>query len=446
MTMVDDRPTVQLTKATVQPKVWWLSPVYISLLVAAMSILSAGLVGDRQFRTLWRTPKWITQETLLLFGCGALALAFGALAVMAVVPTARRSSSPRWPGLSQPSLELLRRASTVFTVLTIVGYAGFAYLFLRTGIDPLSLASAYASGVSVRDVMGTIPGLTTLTQFGVPAVVVSALLLAHRYSRAELGKLLIIGGLAVVRAYLFSERLAILELVVPVVAVFAGWLAIRPGWPRKVLRLMPVAFVLGVVMIFGVFEYFRSWTYYRSHGAHSYTEFVLSRIAGYYATALNNGELMLDHLRWPSRLPYHTIEAIWVAPGVDSFGLYERIGGHPPPIEEGDPRSLYDVMLAQYANPEFNNQSGYGSVFGDYGAIGGLVVFLVIGVIAGVLYRGFTSGTFFGLCLYPVFFVGLLELPRYIYWSQGRTMYAWIGLVAVAVLLSRREAKERHVR
>jgi len=35
-------------------------------------------------------------------------------------------------------------------------------------------------------------------------------------------------------------------------------------------------------------------------------------------------------------------------------------------------------------------------------------------------------------------------LPRYLYWSQGRATYAWIGLVGIAVLVSRSEAKVAH--
>ena len=43
--------------------------------------------------------------------------------------------------------------------------------------------------------------------------------------------------------------------------------------------------------------------------------------------------------------------------------------------------------------------------------------FLLVGLLAGLLYRGYRAGTMggmFGMLLYPVFFVGLLELPRYV--------------------------------
>ena len=153
---------------------------------------------------------------------------------------------------------------------------------------------------------------------------------------------------------------------------------------------------------------------------------------------------MLDHLRWPRRLPYDTMDGLWTAPGVEQFDLYQRLSGHPPPYTKSEWDSLYIGVLNHYGNPEFNSQSGYAGAFVDFGHFGGIVYFLFIGVIAGLLYRGFTHGRPPGLFLYPLVFVGLLELPRYIYWSYGRTIYAWLGLLIVIALVSRSEAKERH--
>src|ERR1700754_1319466 len=114
---------------------WWCSPVTVSLIVAVASIVPTVLLDDQQFRQLWRTPKWVTVDTLLLFGCGAAALAFGAAIGMAIAPATRQVRSP-WPSLSDRSVRLLRRASTVLTTATLFGYACFAVLFVRAGIGP----------------------------------------------------------------------------------------------------------------------------------------------------------------------------------------------------------------------------------------------------------------------------------------------------------------------
>ena len=132
------------TPVSLAPRVWWLSPVVVSLVVAVAAITPAALLSDPDYRLLWRTPKVITGQTLLLFGCGAVALAFGAMIVIAVAPS-RRALPVTWPSLSTNSLSFLKRSSNVLTALTLVGYAGFAYLIIRSGLQPAQLISGYGS-------------------------------------------------------------------------------------------------------------------------------------------------------------------------------------------------------------------------------------------------------------------------------------------------------------
>jgi hypothetical protein len=437
-----------VTRAAAQPrhrltpfvelKLWWLSPIAISVFVGIASILPTAFVGDQQFRTLWRSPKSVTTETLMMFGCGVLALAFGALIAVAVAPK-RVGLSAAWPSLNDRTVAVLRRASTVLTALTVAGYAGFLILILRSGIGPAELlaGSSIDGTVSVRDRIGTLPGITTLTQVGIAAVVVSMIVLVRSYSRAELAKVLVVLAFAVPRAYVFTERLAILELVVPIAVIVAARMSFERGIRGTVAQLIPIGSLVSVVLVFGTFEYFRSWRFYRLHSSASFPEFALSRFAGYYATGINNGQVILDHLRWPGRIPFDTVEGFWTAPVIEQVELYEKLGGHVRPYTRGDVDSIYSAALKQFANPEFNNPSGYVGPFVDYGLAGGLLLMFAIGVVAGLLYTSFCRAKLPGLLLYPVVFTGLLELPRYLYWMQGRTAYTWVGLIVVLVVALR---------
>lgn len=419
------------------PGLWWLSPAVIPLVIGATAIIPTALVGDSAFRTLWKTPKAITSDTLMLFGFGAVALAFGALIGIAMSPLPR-VRTVAWPSLGEQGLGILRRASTLLTAATLVGYAGFVYLIARSGLSLSKLfGGSEANGnAAVKDVIGTIPGVTTLTQLGIGAVVVSATILVQRFSRIELAKMLVVIGMAVPRAYIYAERLAILELVLPVTVIFAAKLSIGGRTRRLIARALPVGGIAMVIVVFGAFEYSRSWTFYRAHGETSFVGFALSRLAGYYITALNNGQLILSHLDSPGRWPYDTFEGLWDAPGISNLGLYERLGGLPQPYSKSG-TAPYNDVLYQFGNNEFNNPSGYVGPFIDYGWLGGLIWLLVAGVVAGLLYKQFCSGRFLGLLLYPVFFLGLAELPRYIYWVQGRAIYTWVALLAIVVLLER---------
>lgn len=419
-----------------RPALWWLSPAIITLIISSVSIFPTALVSDEQFRIQWRTPKTVTTDTLMLFGCGALALAFGALVGIAVSAVPRPQAT-RWPSLDSNSVALLTRASTVLTSATVAGYLGFLYLIYRSGLSWGQLfGGSDAHGTSPKDAIGTIPGLTTLTQLGMAAVTVSTVLLVQQFSRAELIKVLTIIGLALPRAYVYAERLSILELAIPVTVILAGRLAIGRRSHRVVARALPAVGITAVALIFGIFEYSRSWAYYRNHGQSSFTEFALSRLAGYYVTAVNNGQIILDHLRWPGRWPYDTLDGFWSAPGIEQFHLYQRLSGHAPSYARGNESPYFDT-LAQFGNAEFNNPSGYVGPFVDYGLFGGLIFMFAAGVIAGLLYRQFCCGRPIGLLLYPVYFIGITEMPRYIYWPQGRVAYTWLALFAILALLAR---------
>lgn len=424
-----------------RPRVWWVGPTPVILMVATMSILLTAAVSDDRFRALWKTPKSVTGSALLLMFCGALALAVGASAVGAVRPV--RVPARRWPDLSPRAVALLCRASSVLVILTVLGYLGFGYLLARAGIGWSQIvgASGYTDSAPIKTVVGTIPGVTTMTQFGIAAVIVSSVVLAQQNSRTELVKVAAVVGMSVPRAFIFAERLAILELVVPIAIVACYRLAEAPRM-RSLVRLAPVVAVPAVIAIFSVFEYFRSWEFFRGTGR-SFWQFSFERVAGYYATALNNGYLELIHLNVAGREPLTTLEFLWDAPGVRQLALYDQLAGNFPGRNGVVTDADYVAMLTDYGNPEFNNATGFSIPYLDYGTVGGLVFFLIAGVVAGLLYRGFREASPAGLLMYPLFFVGLIELPRYMHWTQGRSLPSWVALGVVALLVARADRLAR---
>ena len=48
--------------------------------------------------------------------------------------------------------------------------------------------------------------------------------------------------------------------------------------------------------------------------------------------------------------------------------------------------------------------------------------------------------------MYPVLFTGLLELPRYVYWTQGRVVPAFVVLLVLAHGMRRATPRGRAVR
>ena len=413
---------------------WWVSPAGALLLVVPTSLLLAAGTSDLDFRLLYRTPKVVTGTQSLLFLAAGGALLLGVL-----VPVALRARRPAaaWPAGAAVDVDLLRRSSVVVFRLTLLGYAALGLAGVARGVRPAQLIGALTAQSNYGDVFRTafapVTGITTLTQLGIAYVVLGALLLsagpAHEHGtvRRRLAVVLLLGLL---RAFYLTERLALLELVVPLVAVTAVR-ARRRGGSRRALDLTPAVALPLLAVVFGAFEYSRSWVFFRTRTTSSFPHFVLDRLAGYYATAYNNGAIALDHAAFPGRLPYSSIEGFWTAPGVQSLHLYQHLTGV-------DPLAAYAGLLQQYGTPEFNNPGGLSVPLVDFGVPVGLLVLLLLGLLVGALWVTFQDSSPHGLLLYPVAFTGVLELPRYLYFTQGRVVPPVLALLVVAHLLRRR--------
>ncbi len=409
--------------------VWWLSPIGAVLLVIPVSLLVADRIPDLDYRTFYRAPKVLTHADTRLFLVAAAVLTLGLLVPM-VARVAR--PMPAWPALPASSADALRRGEPVAFWLTVAGYLLLGVLGLARGATPSVLYSAIVSGDNytgqLKTLFAPVAGITSLTQVGIAYVVVAGTLLTEGSSSRLLRRVAIVVLLGLARAYLLTERLAVLELLVPLLAIGAFHLRQRwrnGGWVGAV----PIVAVPALLVVFGAFEYSRSWVFFRDRTTLSFPEFVVNRLAGYYATSYNNGALQLAH-PVSGRLPYDSIQAFWTAPGISQLNLYELLS------HQGG-SDLLNTVLAQYGNPEFNNPGGLATPFIDFGHVGGFVFFFLCGLVVGTAYTGWRSGRPVGLLTYPVMFTGLLELPRYVYWTQGRVVPAAVVLLVLASVMNR---------
>lgn len=411
------------------PGVWWLSPLALIGLVALPTTWLALAIPDERYRALWGTPKSIDLHWTLWFSLG-LVLFLGA-AMLPGTRGVRRVAN--WPGLSTGDLRILERSATVLFWLTMVGYIAYAGQAVRVGLSPTLLLTSLINqelyGLGIRDRLGTVPGLTTMTQFGLGFVVITGVLLIANGRRARYTRrLVVVVLLALVRAFFVTERLALLELLLPLLVLAVAGMSRSTRGARRA-AFLPAVLLPVVVLVFAAFEYSRSWVFYAAQGGQSFPVFVVERFAGYYVTAYNNGAIRLLHQDSPG-LPYDLWSAFWTAPGVGSANLFRTLTG-----VDADP--AYTQALEQFGNPEFNNYGGVASPFVDLGIAGGLVFYVLAGLLAGTLYRSLREGRIWGLLLYPVFVLTLLELPRYFYIGQGRATPGLLALVVVALLVNR---------
>ncbi|KQS60658.1 hypothetical protein ASG36_07160 [Geodermatophilus sp. Leaf369] len=409
---------------------WWISPVGALALVVPITLLLTARLDDNAFRLFYRSPKSVTGETLLLIAVTVLVLGATAAVTASLAPSGKRRLV-RTPGVVP---RRLYSAGQALFWLTMVGYLLYFAVGASNGLRPADVFNAVFSQSNysgdLKEQLSGVAGITTLTQVGIAFVIVATYLLLQGRDRRLAAQLGFVFFLSLLRSFIASERLALVEVSVPVIVVLvlAGGRSLRRG-KRAAARLAPLVLAPLLFLLFAAFEFSRSWQFFKTRTDESFPVFALIRLAGYYATSYNNGQLHLVHDPYPGRMPLDSIAAFWSAPGIAQLGLYDRLSA-PAPVTAQN-------VLERFGNPEFNNPGGVTTPFVDFGLLGGFLFFVLCGVVIGLLYRGFVDGSPMGALLYPMVVTGLFDLPRYLYWTQGRVVPAVVCLVAVALYVGR---------
>ena len=405
----------------------WAHPLVGLALFGLPGLLLALAVPADAFSRMWGAPKYVGLPHLGLALVSLLALGVG----MVWEHTVARGR-PRTARLVRADVAL-RAFRTLYRV-ALVGYLAWAAIGIARGVRPghvsALLAGTPTAATALKDLLAPVAGVTTLTQVVPLAATLAGMITSSGRGRAIRWPMAWLAVLTVLRAYLASERLALLELVLPFVLGYL--LTARPGPIRLRRRVtvlgFPVAFAVAALALFSLFEYSRSWTFYREARDTSYLDFTVERFAGYYTTSPNNGALLLD-LR-PEVQPA-PVSAEWL----DEFPvLGERLGLFGSRLPATD-------LLVNGANPEFNTEGALLALAIDWGIPASLVLWAVTGAGLGFVYRRVRTGDIAYLPLFATAFVGIVESGRYFYWGYGRAVVPIVGGVLLARHLGRRSTR-----
>jgi oligosaccharide repeat unit polymerase len=282
-------------------------------------------------------------------------------------------------------------------------------------------------------ILTTLPGITTLTQLAVASIPLVVAYGLFRRGSALRVLVVLVFALATARTVLFSERLAFIELVVPIAFLLLA--------PRKItvprVVAYALAFLAAAMMFFAVTELRRTYVYTHNFSASRSS----IRFFGYYLTSVNNGMAVIDD--YPARTPfYSTGEFFWLFPGLRdlrvehlpaigtvSLRYQDAFGVDPPHFWP----HAFGVQGLDY---EFNVFTGPGFLAADFGWAG-LIAVLVLGVISGRLYRK-SEASVFHRAFYAVWLVGLFEFMRILYFVSTRVFPAYLVFVAAYLIVRRK--------
>jgi oligosaccharide repeat unit polymerase len=273
--------------------------------------------------------------------------------------------------------------------------------------------------------------VTTLTQLSVAAIPLAvAFGLLRR--RSLLPLVIVILTLAVVRSFVFSERLALLELAVPL--LYLGFARRVVVLPKAVL--VALAAGVAVLLLFAVTEARRSYVYTQNFSvAH-----VTARFFGYYVTSENNAVVV--SARYPAGTPLaYTGAMFWSFPLVSQFHAEDtRLGDVTLRYEDlfgFTPKFYWESAFAESGlNSEYNVFTTPGFLAADFGWAG-LFGLAFLGVVSGALWKRART-TSFHRAFYAVWLVGLLEFMRIMYFFDTRALPAYVVFVLVYLLIARR--------
>jgi len=333
----------------------------------------------------------------------------------------------------------------VFTVLfriTIAGYIIWTAIAISRGVRLASIFGLiHGNGAAshLKTQLTSVSGVTTIVEVGIAAATVGSYCLFVSKDRSVRWRLAIIVLIAAIRASLNSERLALIEVVIPIAIVWLGsrvFLGQMTARLRRLLILVPLLAIMSLATYFGLTEYFRSYSYYSRVESTSIVPYTITRLEGYYITSCNNGALIERYYFPRHRVPYFTIEAFWRAPLISTVLPYRHFEGGIDALTEES--SIYRT----YGNPSFNDVGGLLVPLIDYGRIGGSFFMGGVGVVVGLIYGLWRRGSVAGLMFYPFILTGLFDLPRGFYWTSGRCFPALVAL-AWAVVAIKGESSHR---
>ena len=402
---------------------WVWAPLGLLLLLPVPALLGSLAIPDASYPLLFGQPNFLDARARLV------AVSYVAVIMLIfafIVPM--RSRSVANITLDARSILWLKRTVAALSTITFAAYAIWAGNALMRGLRIDTVVSLLAGDAGAGFVLRAayfenIGGVTTWMQLG--ALVAPLIVLRGKATSLSSRRLLVwLFLLAFARALLNSERLALIEIAL---STALAYLILRPQAPRAFRSfattiLLIICSWIGLILVFGAFEYFRSWTYAQQNFDGGFWLYVTTLLLGYYATALNLAAfdaMVLNGENLPALL--------------FQGNLYEAFLGPSPT----------SGLQRFYGLETFTNRSGVLVPEVAFGVIGGGVVLALTATVIAVLARQTARGHVVAFAVYCASAVAVLELVRIYYFGSSRFLPVLIASTFIAISWSLMKTRSR---
>jgi hypothetical protein len=382
---------------------WWARPHTFTVFFLIPLFVICAILPDEVFLTWKHAQNFILGD--------ALTTGLTALGGFALAAQLASRISPRRPySFGIASGRIIAPVQYRALLYCILSVTLAAYLLLLSPVirNPGLMLAFFAGGIDpaeMRVSLMRMRGITSFVNLGplyVTMLFLQATFTGRPLSRVDKAVFLVFLLFVIARVFLWSERAALVQVFLPIAVIRFAPISRH----RFLVAMIPFIGILALALFFGVTEYFRSWTQFYVNTGISMAEFVLSRLFGYYATALNNGALIFTAFE-PVFDAYSTAE--W-------FYKFPLLSDVETATAAGMSDSVNPAFL-NFGNPEFNNSSGLFAPMHDFGAWAGITIWIVLGALTGRLYLGFTTHRLMSMLLFPTWMIGVYEALRVFYWG-----------------------------
>lgn len=402
-------------------KVWWLNPSYIVgvfLIPVYLLLWIAGVYTGGNISTA--KGFYFFHGEYAFLGLFALIIMYvGTLSPIKYIQKPRILTSTRVDvSLSMKTLSFIG----------CIAIAGYIYWFKDLILNPnllISLVKQSAS-IGVRGEIERSAGIASFAQVGL----VYLMVFTYQYllDKSKLIKLhyflfYMIIFCIVARVFLWSERLALFEIMIAIILVWISYSRVREKTIELMFLFIPLIGVIFVVLFFALGEYFRSWSSFYITQSEGFWEFIFQRLINYYFEALNTGTGMLTTQEWPTYEFSYILAWLHKLPFIGSLFSYA--------IDVGP--NVTRTFLDEYSDPEFNSPSGLFSVFVDVGIGAGLLLFFLLGILSRYFYSMLEDRVYFYGLFYFIFLMMFFEMFRYFYLGESRVFMIVLGFFVLVV-------------
>ncbi len=410
-------------RATQETSLWWMRPIWlISCFIIPIYLLIVFASSHRESSDVTVRGMWFLNEYYLTLGLALLLFfALGAWFGDRIQPLRATNSEQL-------------NCNNALWVLGTACFIAYIVWFKEVLFSPSVMAQILTGGGKpTRNEIGTAVGITSLSNFIIPFFSLYMYCAVYQGARMQKGLVILartLVGLTIFRVYIWSERLAMIELVCSAMVPISLIAPRTEIGKRHAILLNSIPFI-GIPLLlvyFGVFEYFRSWQSDTYNGKTEFWSFAVGRLASYYITALNNGAGQLATSDGPSFQFENTLGWLHKAP----LGLGDLFNS----ITETRFSRNFEY-LQNFGDPEFNNPSGLFVVVVDMGIPLAIMYFFFFGILCSRLYQGYSKGNINSILFYPLLFIATLEVLRIPYLGESRAFTACIGGLLAKILIYR---------